>query len=237
MVDLRTRTIRGLEALLRWHRDGLLVPPEDFVSVAEETGLIVPIGRWALGEACRQTAAWQRLPGRADLGVAVNVSARQLQHQGFVATVSEALESSGLQFGTLTIEITETVLVSEEALVLQGIEALREMGVHIAIDDFGTGYSSLTYLHRFPVDTVKLDRSFVAGVADDLPKRAIVTAVVNLTKALGLHSIAEGVETERELAELRILGCSAGQGHLLSRAVPADRVAPLLSEESSRFKR
>ena len=121
------------------------------------------------------------------------------------------------------------MLVEDEATVVAVLEALRAMGVHLAIDDFGTGYSSLTYLHRLPVDTVKLDRSFVAGVADDLQKRAIVTAVITLTKALGLHSIAEGVETERELAELRILGCTAGQGHLISPALEAAAIAPLLS--------
>jgi diguanylate cyclase (GGDEF)-like protein len=229
VLDLRTRTLRGTEALLRWHRDGELVPPEDFVTVAEETGLIVPIGRWVLEEACKQTAQWQQLPGWADLGISVNVSARQLQRPGFAGTVGDVLQASGLARGTLTLEITETVLVEDEVTVVAVLEALRAMGVHLAIDDFGTGYSSLTYLHRLPVDTVKLDRSFVAGVADDLQKRAIVTAVMTLTKALGLRSIAEGVETERELAELRILGCTAGQGHLISPALEASAIAPLLS--------
>jgi diguanylate cyclase (GGDEF)-like protein/PAS domain S-box-containing protein len=231
VMDLRTGTIRGVEALLRWQRNGELVGPEQFVSVAEETGLIVPLGTWALEQACERAAGWQRdLPGRADLGMAVNVSARQLQRPGFLSTVSEVISSSGIREGTLTIEITESVLLDDTAATAALLSALRDMGVHVAVDDFGTGYSSLTYLHRLPVDAVKLDRSFVAGVADDMQKRAIVTAVLNLTKALGLQSIAEGIETERQLAELRLLGCIAGQGYLISPAVDEHTVTTMLRD-------
>lgn len=231
VMDLRTGTIRGVEALLRWRRNGELVGPEHFVSVAEETGLIVPLGTWALEQACEQGALWQReLPGWADLGMAVNVSARQLQRPGFLSMVSEVIASSGIRDGTLTIEITESVLLDDTAATAALLSALRDMGVHVAVDDFGTGYSSLTYLHRLPVDAVKLDRSFVAGVADDMQKRAIVTAVLHLTKALGLQSIAEGIETERQLAELRLLGCIAGQGYLISPAVDDDTITSMLRD-------
>jgi diguanylate cyclase (GGDEF)-like protein/PAS domain S-box-containing protein len=231
VMDLRTGTIRGVEALLRWWRNGELVGPEHFVSVAEETGLIVPLGTWALEQACEQAARWQReLPGWADLGMAVNVSARQLQRPGFLSMVSEVISSSGIREGTLTIEITESVLLDDTAATAALLSALRDMGVHVAVDDFGTGYSSLTYLHRLPVDAVKLDRSFVAGVADDMQKRAIVTAVLHLTKALGLQSIAEGIETERQLAELRLLGCIAGQGYLISPAVDDETITSMLRD-------
>jgi diguanylate cyclase (GGDEF)-like protein/PAS domain S-box-containing protein len=231
VMDLRTGTIRGVEALLRWQRDGELVGPELFVSVAEETGLIVPIGAWALEQACEQAARWQReLPGWADIGMAVNVSARQLQRPGFLSTVSEVIASSGIAEGTLTIEITESVLLDDTAATAALLSALREMSVHMAVDDFGTGYSSLTYLHRLPVDAVKLDRSFVAGVADDVQRRAIVTAVLNLAGALGLQTVAEGIETERQLAELRLLGCIAGQGYLISPAVDAEALTTMLRD-------
>jgi len=228
VLDLRTGTIRSVEALLRWERDGEFVAPAQFVLVAEETGLIVPIGAWVLEEACRQAAQWQRTPGWADLGVAVNVSARQLQRPGFLSTVSDLLASCGLAPGSLTLEITESVLLDDTATIVSALESLRDLGVHVAVDDFGTGYSSLTYLHRLPVDTVKLDQSFVAGVADDPQKRAIVTAVINLAKALGLNSVAEGIETERQMAELRMLGCDAGQGHLISEAVDAAAITRML---------
>jgi diguanylate cyclase (GGDEF)-like protein/PAS domain S-box-containing protein len=231
VMDLRTGTIRGVEALLRWQRDGELVAPELFVTVAEETGLIVPIGTWALEQACEQAVRWQReLPGWADIGMAVNVSARQLQRPGFLSTVSEVIASSGIAEGTLTIEITESVLLDDTAATAALLSALREMSVHVAVDDFGTGYSSLTYLHRLPVDAVKLDRSFVAGVADDVQRRAIVTAVLNLAGALGLQSVAEGIETERQLAELRLLGCIAGQGYLISPAVDAETLTTMLRD-------
>jgi diguanylate cyclase (GGDEF)-like protein/PAS domain S-box-containing protein len=230
ILDLRTRAVRGAEALLRWRRDDGLAGPEEFISVAEETGLIVPIGSWVLDSACRQAAQWQRLIGWSDFGISVNVSARQLQQPGFVATVEEVLAATGVAEGTVTLEITETVLLDDVNALEAVMAHLRKLGVRVAIDDFGTGYSSLTYLHSLPVDAVKLDRSFVAGVADDLHKRAIVTAVLSLAKALGLHTVAEGIETERQLAELRMLGCASGQGHLIAEAATADEISALLTD-------
>ncbi len=228
VFDLATRRLLGFEALLRWWHLGELIPPERFVPVAEDTGLIVPIGNWVMGEATRQAALWQELSGREGLGIAVNVSARQLQRPDFLATVAEHVVHADLDPGTLTVEITESVVLEDTAHTASVLTALKDMNVGVAVDDFGTGYSSLTYLHKLPFDIVKLDRSFVAGVTDSEQKRAIVTAVLGLTNALGLQSIAEGIETERQLTELMRLGCNSGQGHLVAGALTAEVISDML---------
>ena len=228
IVDLSNGRINYLEALLRWRRGDELVGPSEFMSVAEETGLIVRIGEWVLAEACRQAALWQGLADCGDLGISVNVSARQLQRGGFVPFVAGAIEASGVAPGTLALEITETTLLDDEDRAVAVLDELRSLDLQLSIDDFGTGYSSLTYLHRFPVDMVKLDQSFVQGICADRQKRAIVEAVVNLSEALGLDSVAEGVETDAQLSHLRELGCNFAQGHLFAPALDPRAMGAIL---------
>lgn len=232
IVDCSTQRVNGVEALLRWHRNGELVFPGVFMQVAEETGLITSIGEWVIGEACDQLASWKQRSGWSGLRVSVNVSARQIQRPGFAAMVKATMDDAGVDPGSLCIEITETVLVGDEVNAAEVLEELRALGVSVAIDDFGTGYSSLTYLHRLPVDIVKLDRSFVEGICADGPKRAIVEAVVNLSEALGLSSVAEGVETTQELDVLRTLGCTSAQGNLISPALTVAALEQLMTPDS-----
>jgi len=224
IVDLATDRVEGLEALVRWrHPERGLVPPSDFVGLAEESGLIGGIGEFVLGEACRQVGAWVA-DGTvdADFSVSVNLSARQFEHEDIVATVRSAIDDAGIAPRQLCLEITEgTLMASGSAEVLQ---RLHDLGVKVAIDDFGTGYSSLYYLKRFPVDVVKIDRSFVDGLGTDADDDAIVTAVLSLGHALGLRVVAEGVETEAQRDRLIGLGCDAGQGFLMFRPVPAAEV-------------
>ncbi len=226
-VHASSATIYGMEALLRWnHPDLGVIGPNRFIPLAEEMGLIRHIGDWALQEACRQNASWQR-DGYAALVVSVNLSSTQLL-DGIVATVSEALERSGLGAGWLELELTEsTVMQSAEqsALVLH---ALREMGVRISIDDFGTGYSSLSYLKRFPIDTLKIDQSFVRDIIEDPNDAAITDAVIALARSLKMSVIAEGVETIEQLRFLRANGCDSYQGFLFSRPLPAPEFQKLL---------
>lgn len=231
IVDCSTLRVCGVEALLRWHRNEELVTPDVFMQVAEDTGLITSIGEWVIGEACAQLARWKQRSVWSDLRVSVNVSARQIQRQGFVAMVKSAIDDTGVDPSRLFLEMTETVLVGDEFNAAEALEELHGLGVNVAIDDFGTGYSSLTYLHRLPVDVVKLDRSFVEGIRDDAQKRSIVEAVVNLCQALGLRSVAEGIETGGELDVLRALGCTWAQGNLLSPALPIDMLEQLMVPE------
>jgi EAL domain-containing protein (putative c-di-GMP-specific phosphodiesterase class I) len=222
--------IAEVEALVRWNHPqrGLLLPA-DFVGLTEETGLIVPLGRWITTEACRQLRQWQTAGEGAPLVMSVNLSARQLQHPHLVDDVAAALEETQIDPGTLRFEITETVVMQDAPSTLAKLEALKRLGVHLAIDDFGTGYSSLGYLKRFPVDTLKIDRSFVNGIGRDAEDTAVVRAMITVAKSLGLAVTAEGIETETQLGELRALGCDRGQGYLFARPVPADRIPPLLA--------
>ena len=228
VVDLASGRITGVESLLRWRQDGRLVQPADFIPIAEETGLIVPVGAWVLETACTQLSEWQALPGWSDLSVAVNVSARQLQHPSFAGVVAEVTDAQSTTPGTLWLEITESVMLDDVVAARARLERLKLLGVRIALDDFGTGYSSLTYLRSFPVDAVKLDRSFVAGIDVDDGDTAIVNAVVHLARALDKECIAEGVETSAQAESLRALGCGLAQGHYFSRAVPAAAITDLL---------
>ena len=232
VVDLATGSIVGAEALVRWARGGGIVPPDEFIPIAEETGLIVPIGAWVLRTACREAARWQSVTGNEQIGLAVNVSARQLLHPEFVASVAEVLGDTGVRPSSLSLEITETVLLDDVEQSRLRLDELRRLGVRIAVDDFGTGYSSLTYLHRLPIDTVKLDRSFVQGVGADAGDTAIVSAVVNLAQVMGLDSVAEGIETDLQLAHLRGLGCRHGQGFLLAPPLPIDGFIDLLPDRA-----
>ncbi|HMK63134.1 MAG TPA: EAL domain-containing protein [Acidimicrobiales bacterium] len=226
VVSLGDARVVSSEVLLRWdHPQQGLLGPDRFIPVAEESGLIIPIGAWVLEEACHQLARWRRGawsgPGAA---VEVNLSPRQIEHPDFVATVERALANSGAEPERLTLEITESALMHDTRSVLRVLYALKELGVALAIDDFGAGYSSLGYLQRLPLDVLKIDKRFVAGLVDPGGPE-IVGAVVGLAHALGLEVIAEGVETERQADELRRLGCDLAQGYLFSRPL---RTAELL---------
>jgi EAL domain-containing protein (putative c-di-GMP-specific phosphodiesterase class I) len=214
MVSIPDGTIVGIEALLRWAHpeQGLLVPP-GFIPMAEETGLIVPMGRWVLNEACRRAREWQeRYPRNAQLTIAVNISARQLRYPQLVGEVEDALRKSALDPGSLTLDITESVLVEDEGSSAGTLQRLKELGVRLAIDDFGVGYSSLSYLRYLPVDQLKLDRVLVGNLDTDDKNLAIVRAAVDLGHALGIEVVAEGVETQEEFEKLSKLGCDVGQG-------------------------
>jgi len=229
-VDLQTGTVNGAEALLRIETpSGSVLGPTDFIAVAEESGLIATIGIGVLEAACRQAVEWRKQLGdKAPARVAVNLSSRQLSHMRIAEAVTRALESSGATADMLALEITETVLMESSPETLAELSALRELGVSLGVDDFGTGYSSLTYLKRFPLDFVKVDRSFVDGLDYDPGCEAIVSAVIGLGRALGLQTVAEGVETAAQLERLRAMGCTGAQGFYFARAIPAAHVSALL---------
>jgi diguanylate cyclase (GGDEF)-like protein len=221
IVCLATGRVRELEALVRWHHPQRgLISPAEFIPLAEETGLIVPLGRWVLDEACRQLRAWQD-SGQFDdaLILNVNVSARQLQQRDLVDSVRQILEAHQLDPRSLSLEITESCLMQDsDAGQLRQLAAL---GVKLAIDDFGTGYSSLSYLSRLPIDTLKIDRSFVARLGQEPESTAVVQTIIALAHALGLSVTAEGIETSAQAAHLQTLGCTRGQGFLYARPAPA----------------
>ncbi|WP_426956318.1 putative bifunctional diguanylate cyclase/phosphodiesterase [Muricoccus radiodurans] len=225
---LETGALTGFEALLRWrHPDVGLVPPGEFIPLAEETGLILPIGEWVIHQACRASAAW---PGDG-LTVAVNVSPRQVEEQKLAEIVSAALRASGLPASRLEIEVTETALLGGTDSVEATLAALRRLGVQISLDDFGTGYSSLTQLSRFPFDRIKIDRSFVS---DHPRSKAILRAVAGMGRAMGMRTTAEGVETAEQLRRIRAHGCTEAQGYLLGRPVPEREVPALIREWQAR---
>ena len=234
-ISLVTGRVVGVEALLRWEHPerGLLVPSE-FIDVAEETGLIVPIGAWVVEQACRQAQRWQVASPEADrLFVSVNLSARQLDTAALAENVAEIIRRTGLAPGLLGLEITESVVMRDPEASTTALRALKDLGVRLAVDDFGTGYSSLAYLRRFPVELLKVDRAFVDGLGDsgDAEDRAIVAAVVSLAHTLGMQAIAEGVETAEQLADLRALGCDMAQGYFVSKPVAAPDVDDLLARK------
>jgi diguanylate cyclase (GGDEF)-like protein len=224
-LSLTTGEIMGLEALVRWNHPGRgLVPPGDFIPLAEASGIIVPLGEWVLGEACRQVARW-RSDGLVPPPVAVNLSASQFSDGGLVAKVGSALTAAGIDAGALELEITETSVMLDVDLATSSLPELTALGVAIAIDDFGTGYSSLAYLRTMPVTTLKIDMSFVRGIVDNPEDASIVRAVVALGRGLGLTLVAEGVETDEQRSLLKELGCDAIQGYLIARPLPAAEVA------------
>jgi diguanylate cyclase (GGDEF)-like protein/PAS domain S-box-containing protein len=231
-VDLGTGRIIGVEALLRWyHPERGLVLPTAFIDVAEETGLIVRIGKWVLEEAVRQARAWCDRAGLDSLVVAVNVSARQLTAPGLVSMVSQVLTRNRWPAEQLTLELTESILIDDADAAIVVLEDLKRLGVRLAIDDFGTGYSSLSYLHRFPVDIVKVDRAFVSTLRADGEGSAVASAVMHIARALGLIASAEGVEDADQLAGLRALGCDRAQGFWFAKPLPPDEVATLLRQQ------
>ena len=236
IVNLEDGETIGVEALVRWsHRERGLLLPKDFIPLAEETGLIIPIGRWVLQEACQQARHWQLshdLTGR--LRISVNISARHFQHDGLVEDVSKALRLGDLDPGSLVLEITESVLVNDTEAVIARMLELKELGVAFAIDDFGTGYSSLSYLKRFPIDILKVDKSFVDDVGDSAESGALAEAIVQLGNTLHLQTVAEGIERVHQVNGLRTLGCQFGQGFYFAKPLRVDQIDELLSALSPR---
>ncbi len=232
VVNLRSGEISGLEALVRWrHPERGMLDPSEFVSIAEDSGMIAAIGRWVQGRACRQALEWHQLrPDARPLDVAVNLSARQVASRDFAATVEEILARTGLDPVNLRLEITESVLVDESTTAIASLEMLNELGVRLVLDDFGTGYSSLAYLNRFPFHALKIDRSFVDALGIEQEATAIVEAIIGMARALSLEVIAEGVESEVQLSELQRLRCDYGQGHLFQAAMPEREVSRLIAE-------
>jgi diguanylate cyclase (GGDEF)-like protein/PAS domain S-box-containing protein len=234
VIDLRNGDISGLEALVRWrHPERGLLDPAEFVSIAEDSGLIEPLGRWVQEHACQQAVEWhQRRPDARPFDVAVNLSARQVAHRDLPAAIEEILARTGLDPVHLRLEITESVLVEESASAIKSLEALNELGVRLVLDDFGTGYSSLAYLNRYPFHALKIDRSFVDALGIEQERTAIVEAIIGMARALSLEVIAEGVENEVQLSELRRLGCDYAQGHLFHAAMPDTEISRLLRKNA-----
>ncbi|HLL71286.1 MAG TPA: EAL domain-containing protein [Pyrinomonadaceae bacterium] len=247
IVSLDTGELRGFEALVRWrHPKRGVIPPAKFIPIAEETGLIIPIGKWVLGEACRQMRQWQLLsPAHAHLPMNVNLSGRQFMQPNLPDQIAEVLRETGLDARCLKLEITESVVMDNIETAIRTLEQLRALGVELSIDDFGTGYSSLSYLQRFPVSTLKIDRSFISRITERDGTAEIVSTIMKLARTLGMDVVAEGVETEQQRAQLRALECEFAQGYYFSRPVDSDAaeacflrslpsVAHLLQTESCR---
>ncbi|HVE45191.1 MAG TPA: EAL domain-containing protein [Acidimicrobiales bacterium] len=236
-ILLANDRVAGAEALVRWqHPTRGLIPPDLFIPLAEDTGLIVPLGAWALEEGCRQAQAFQaRFPYRPPLVMSVNLSARQFEPE-LVATVAGILDRTGIQPWRLCLELTESIIMTDVESAIDILAQLKALGVWLSIDDFGTGYSSLAYLRRFPIDELKIDRSFVDGLGREAEDTAIVAAVVAMAHALGLSVVAEGVETQEQLERLRILGCEQVQGYYFSPAMPAAGFQGYLDEEDRRSR-
>jgi len=234
LIDLETDRIVGFEALVRWqHPLRGLVPPLAFIPLAEETGLIVPLGRWVLETACRQATKWRDArPGGPRLLMSVNLSARQFVQPDLVDQVDAILSETGMDPSTLELEITESVVMDQSEVGIRTLSRLRDMGVRLVLDDFGTGYSSLSYLKHLPLDTIKIDRTFVAGI-DGAADRSIVEAVIALAHGLRISVVAEGIETEAQFEVLRTMGCDVGQGYLFSRPLPGAEAGRLLSPARS----
>jgi EAL domain-containing protein (putative c-di-GMP-specific phosphodiesterase class I) len=229
-IDLRSGRIVGLEALVRWqHPARGAVSPADFIPLAEETGQIVAVGSWVLGEACRQAGSWQAAyRAQPPLSISVNLSSRQLAQAGVVEEVAGVLDGTGLEPVSLVIEITESTLMHDTEATVAKLQALKALGVRLAVDDFGTGYSSLGYLRRFPFDVLKLDKSFVDGVALNPEDAALCHAVIRLGEALKLRVVAEGIETYEQALELHRLGCELGQGYYFAKPLTAPEAEALI---------
>jgi len=231
-VDMATGQITGVEALLRWtHPDLGVLPPAQFIPLAEETGLIVPIGRWVLKEACAQNMAWQRC-GLRPVSMAVNLSPRQFVDEHLLQDIDEALAASGMSAVLLQLEVTESMVMRNVSRAVKVLDAIQRRGIRLAIDDFGTGYSSMSLMKQFPIDTIKIDRSFVRDLPDDSEDRAIAQAIISMGKALGLTVVAEGVETAEQEIFLRDHACDEMQGFLFSKPLPPWQVADLLRPAS-----
>jgi EAL domain-containing protein (putative c-di-GMP-specific phosphodiesterase class I) len=231
IYELGSRGVWGFEALVRWnHPERGLLAPSEFVARAEETGLIVPMGRWVLEEACRQMKGWQQSHTRdTPLTVIVNFSAKQLRHPGCVGHIGEALKRSGLEARSLSLDVTESVFVDAFEANTLALKQIENLGVRLSIDDFGTGYSSLSYLKRLPAKVLKIDKSFVGGLGEYEEDTAIVRMVIDLAHSLGMEVVAEGVERERQGTLLKVMGCDMAQGFHFARPLPPEAVTEILS--------
>jgi len=233
IVDVATGETRAVEALVRWqHPERGLIAPGDFLPICEETGLIVPLGRRVLREACHQVQRWREWFG-IDLRLSVNLSVAELDRHDLLDTVTAVLGETGTEAGTLCLEITEHALMTEASHCIPNLAALDQLGVALALDDFGTGYSSLSYLRKLPIGILKIDRSFMTGEVLSPADAAIIEAVIGLARALGLRTVAEGIETEAQWAELKRLGCEFAQGYFFSRPLPAADIGPLLAARTA----
>ncbi len=234
IVQLEDGAIRGVEALIRWrHPARGLVPPLSFVAVAEESGVIVEIGRWVLGESCMQLRRWLDDFGDVPLTLSVNISARQLEKESLVDDVIQALAAANIEPSRLVLEITESIFMEDVDLVLERLGQLKSLGVHLALDDFGTGYSSLGYLDKFPIDIIKIDKTFVDRITKTSDDVALAQAIIQLSQTFGLSTVAEGIEDKLQAARLATLGCTSGQGYLWSRPVPPEELTGALARQAS----
>jgi len=231
-LNLSTGRITDVEALVRWqHPDMGMVPPAQFIPLAEETGLIVPLGKWVLNTACAQGVAWQK-QGLPPVHIAVNLSARQFADDELVADVANALKSTGLAPQLLELELTESMVIQNSERASRVLAEIKAMGVRLAIDDFGVGYSSLTHLKRFPIDTLKVDRSFIRDVPGDAEDKAITEAIIAMGKSLNLTVVAEGVETQEQQTFLKEHACDEMQGFFFSKPIPGEAFAELLRQRT-----
>ncbi len=237
IVSLPDGKLSGFEALVRWkHPERGLVPPNDFIPIAEESGLIIPMTGWILNEACRQMSQWQKMSNvDSDLMVSVNLSGRHLSEISLVSDVRKALEKHHLDPNSLKLEVTESIAMQNIDMTVESLTKLKELGVRLSMDDFGTGYSSLSQLHRLPFDTLKIDRSFVSNVKENGEDGEILWTIISLAQTLNLKIIAEGIETVEQLKLLRLLKCDYGQGYLLARPLPKEEIEVLLAEKTSWF--
>ena len=235
-VDILQDRIVGIEALIRWqHPERGMIPPDQFIGIAEETGLIVPIGEWVLQHACDQMRL-MRDSGLPAIHVSVNLSVRQLREASLVDKVGQALRLSGLEASMLDLEITESMLMSNMDRVNRTLRELSNLGVSISVDDFGTGHSSLAYLKQFPISTLKVDRSFIRDIPHDKDDTAITIAIINLAKGLGIRTVAEGVESRDQLDFLKQQSCNLMQGYYFSKPVPYEEIVSLLQQEQADSK-
>jgi EAL domain-containing protein (putative c-di-GMP-specific phosphodiesterase class I) len=236
IVSLSGGQITGFEALLRWDRPGVgIVAPEEFIGVAEEMGLIVYIGSWVLRKACEQVQRWHlERPGEPLLTMSVNVSGRQFKHPEIVEQVAKVLQETRVDPSAIKLEVTETVTMDNAERTVRVVKGLKDLGVRLSIDDFGTGYSSLSYLRRFPMDTLKIDRSFVQNLPTNPENLEIIRTIMSLARNLGMDVVAEGAETADEIAQLKALDCDFGQGYFFSRPVDSEQADRLLHKKTQK---
>ncbi|HEX8915506.1 MAG TPA: EAL domain-containing protein, partial [Humisphaera sp.] len=228
IVSLATGALDGFEALVRWRRDGRVVGPADFIPVAEDTGLIVPVGAWVLRAACRQLAAWAAAHPQRPVTMAINVSRRQLADARFVPLVRAVLAETAVDPAAVKLEITESVIMDDTEAARATLAALKACGVRLSMDDFGTGYSSLSCLHRFPIDVLKVDRSFIVNLEGRRDAAAVVSAIVGLARNLGMTVVAEGLETPEQVAFLQAVDCDYGQGYYFAKPLSAEDAERML---------